>query len=161
MSRGCEGGWQESASYLLSTSGAVLESDYPFVGTQQECHEEQVEKVFKLEFPGARSVEPSKEEFKAELRKGPLQVSFKVTSDLFYQYSSGIIPADYCGNGLGLLNHSMLALGYGVSESGVEYAIVQNQWGKDWGEQGIFRVELSNDEQGSCGLYLQNLYSLV
>lgn len=80
---------------------------------------------------------------------------------MFYQYSAGIIPADYCRQNDGVLNHSMLALGYGVSETGKEYAIVQNQWGADWGEMGIFRVELSEDEQGSCGLYQQNLYSLV
>ena len=34
LSRGCDGGWQSTGSYLLSTMGAVLEKDYPFVGTK-------------------------------------------------------------------------------------------------------------------------------
>lgn len=54
----------------------------------------------------------------------------------------------------------MLAVGYGV-EQGVEYALIQNQWGQGWGEQGLIRVELTNDQTGPCGLYTQNTYSLV
>lgn len=33
----------------------------------------------------------------------------------------------------------MLAVGYGV-ENSVEYALIQNQWGFGWGEQGLLRV---------------------
>lgn len=55
MSQGCEGGWHESAGYLLSTQGAVLEKDYPFVGRKQECQAELVDNsVFKLSYPGVR-----------------------------------------------------------------------------------------------------------
>lgn len=49
----------------------------------------------------------------------------------------------------------MLVLGYGV-ENKIEFAIVQNSWGTNWGEQGILRIELSDDTEGPCGLYLQS-----
>ena len=49
-------------------------------------------------------------------------MSFKVSSDLFFQYRSGVIPASLCSKELEV-NHSMGALGYG-SEDGVEYALV-------------------------------------
>lgn len=39
FSLGCKGGWHESAAYLLSTEGAVLEQDYPFTGKQQTCND--------------------------------------------------------------------------------------------------------------------------
>lgn len=124
LSGGCSGGWTETAGYLLSTSGAVLEQDYPFVGEQQECKEDLIDnKVFKLQYPGVAPVESSKEGFKAALRKGPIQVSFKVTNELFYQYNAGVLPSDYCDFDDGSLNHSMLALGYGQDQSG-EYAII-------------------------------------
>jgi|OM-RGC.v1.019941538 Cysteine protease len=124
LSGGCSGGWHESAAYLLSTSGAILEEDYPFVGEQQECREELVDnRVFKLQYPGIAPVEQSKDGFKAALRKGPIQVSFKVTNALFYQYNTGVLPADYCESDDGSLNHSMLALGYGIDSKG-EYAII-------------------------------------
>jgi len=66
LSQGCKGGWHESAGYLLSTSGAVLEQDYPFVGVNQECKQELIEnKIFKLQYPGTKQIEPSKEAFKS------------------------------------------------------------------------------------------------
>lgn len=49
----------------------------------------------------------------------------------------------------------MLAVGFG-KENSVEYALIQNQWGVGWGEQGLIRVELTDDEEGPCGLYLLN-----
>lgn len=55
------------------------------------------------------------------MRSGPINVSFKVTSDTFYFYSGGILPATICTNGK--VNLSMLAIGYG-QQRGIEYAIV-------------------------------------
>lgn len=52
----------------------------------------------------------------------------------------------------------MLAVGFG-KENAVEYALIQNQWGVGWGEQGLIRVELTDDEEGPCGLYLLNSLS--
>lgn len=56
---------------------------------------------------------------------------------------------------LGDLNHSMLALGYGI-DNGIEFAIIQNYWGQEWGENGLLRVKLTEDEMGPCGLYLKS-----
>jgi hypothetical protein len=57
-------------------------------------------------------------------------VSFKVTDALFYQYDGGVLPADYCQKSESRLNHSMLAIGYGIdSSNNSEYALIQNQWG--------------------------------
>jgi C1A family cysteine protease len=85
LSKGCQGGWHESAGYLLSTQGAVLERDYPFVGKKQECQHEVTENsVFKLAYPGIKQVDSNKNAFKAALRESPLQVSFKVSNELFF-----------------------------------------------------------------------------
>jgi hypothetical protein len=35
LSKGCDGGWQNTASLVLATSGVVLEQDYIFVGKTQ------------------------------------------------------------------------------------------------------------------------------
>ena len=57
-------------------------------------------------------------------------MSFKVTDALFYQYDGGVLPADYCQKSESRLNHSMLAIGYGIdSSNNSEYALIQNQWG--------------------------------
>ncbi len=62
-----------------------------------------------------------------------------------------MLPGNFCASGD--INHAMLAVGYGKTSDGVEYAVIQNQWGSTWGEDGFLRIELTNDEEGTCGLY--------
>ena len=52
---------------------------------------------------------------------------------LFY---SGRIFSGYCG----AINHAVLVAGYGTTEDGIEYWILKNSWGKDWGEDGYMRI---------------------
>ena len=116
------------------------------------------EKLFHLEFPGFSRVGKSLADFKAALRVEAINVSFAVGDDFFY-YKSGIYKGNFCAK---TLNHAMVAVGYGVSDdTHTEYAILRNQWGKEWGEDGYIRVELVDDNEGVCGLYLDNTFTLV
>jgi len=63
-----------------------------------------------------------------------------VNGDEFWQYKTGIIPADLCTTNDDL-NHSMLAIGFGI-ENEIEYALIQNQWGSTWGDNGFSRLNL-------------------
>ncbi len=51
----------------------------------------------------------------------------------------------------------MLAVGYGVTSNGIEFAILRNSWGDGWGEQGYVRVAMPKAYPGVCGLYAQLL----
>ena len=62
----------------------------------------------------------------------PVMVAFRVTNNVLFFYSSGIYTADLCNPGV--LNHSMLAVGFGVSVDFVEFVILQNSWSTTWGE---------------------------
>ena len=58
------------------------------------------------------------------------------------------------------VNHAMVAVGYGIQDN-IEFAIIRNQWGEDWGEGGYIRVKLTDDTYGTCGLYSDNTFTLV
>lgn len=53
----------------------------------------------------------------------------------------------------------MLAVGFGTSSHDVEFVILQNQWGEDWGESGFVRVEITDFDE--CGILAQAFAILV
>ena len=70
---------------------------------------------------------------------GPITVAIDANMFEFSHWkSSGIFMGistrgQTCGNGLNSLNHELNAIGYGTL-LGVDYYILRNSWGEDWGE---------------------------
>ena len=69
-------------------------------------------------------------------------------------YSSGIYSDLSCGN---QLDHGVLIVGYGYDLfHDMEYWIVKNSWGPQWGEDGYIRMERNiQDSSGLCGIAMQ------
>merc|ERR1719253_880243 len=61
---------------------------------------------------------------------GPVAVS--VAADQWFSYESGIF--DGCGKDA-VIDHAVTAIGYG-EENNHKYWVIQNSWGKEWGEAG-------------------------
>ena len=72
-------------------------------------------------------------------------------------YTKGVFVGTDC---VGAINHAVQAVGYGFS-SGYQYAILRNQWGSNWGEDGYMRIALDNTVDGPCGLYSYPLTTVV
>lgn len=78
-------------------------------------------------------------------------------------YFNGIYDG-VCAEGV---NHGMVAIGYGFDEAeGMEYAIVRNSWGPNWGEAGYVRVALVDDDElsqagGKCMMLAYPNYPIV
>ena len=71
---------------------------------------------------------------------GPVSVAFQVVDD-FFSYTSGVYSSTTCGNTETDVNHAVLAVGYGVDlATGLDYWIVKNSWGADWGDNGFFKI---------------------
>jgi len=95
---------------------------------------------------------------------GPVVLSFEPAEDFMF-YSEGVYrsaPVD-TGNGKGQLrplrkhvdfdqewervDHAVVTIGWG-EENGEKYWLIQNSWGPDWGEDGLFRIAMNEDESG-------------
>lgn len=67
-------------------------------------------------------------------------------------YSGGIFNFPSCEK---MLNHAVLAVGYDTVED-LDYWIVKNSWGPNWGEHGFFRIARNQNQQ--CGISLENMF---
>jgi C1A family cysteine protease len=95
--------------------------------------------------------EGSTSQLKASIStNGPTSVAVEADAMAFQLYHSGVITAD-CGDNL---DHAVLATGYGtekVNDADVDYFLVKNSWGGNWGENGYVKVG-TNNQCGICDM---------
>jgi KDEL-tailed cysteine endopeptidase len=83
---------------------------------------------------------------------GPTSISIAAGEFAFHSYIRGIVDSE-AGCGIET-DHSVTIVGYGTdSTSAMDYWIIKNSWGTDWGEAGYVRVQNTNEEgPGVCGV---------
>ena len=95
---------------------------------------------------------------KAAITKQPLKTSIRASAATFKSYKGGIYNDPECGTEH---NHATLAVGWGMDAStGIEYWIMKNSWGTDWGESGYIRLEIQAGK-GVCGIQMWPYYPTV
>ena len=87
------------------------------------------------------------------LHISPITIAIDASSIYFRYYKSGVIDINI--NGTQQLNHAVLLIGYGFDENGL-YWIIQNSWGKDWGDNGYCKIRVQDGE----GIFLSNIYGV-
>lgn len=154
---GCSGGWQSNViQFNYYTRGVVDSEDYPYVsgmtGKTNEC-----QLMERTAYPDryicgttSKSGANATEVKEALFNKGPLAVGMYV-GGTFSSYKSGVyVPAETdCPNlETSGINHAMTAVAYG-RENGLDYWLIKNSWGPNWGDNGFIKVAAGKNY---CGI---------
>jgi len=62
-------------------------------------------------------------------------------------YTGGVLSGAACGINM---DHGVLVVGYGT-ENDINYYLVQNTWGANWGERGYIKIAVE-EGKGVCGI---------
>lgn len=144
---GCNGGWLPVAWSYLSTHGIPTEACVPYTsgGGQSgscpnKCQNESTPKFYKA--TNLQALDSPKDIQMEIMKGGPVETGFTVYQD-FFTYTSGIYVHTHGGVAGG---HAVKIVGWG-NQNGMNYWIVANSWGANWGMAGYFWIEF-----GQCGI---------
>lgn len=143
---GCNGGLPSHALRYVRDYGIEPAKAYPYSGLQGECRYNKNQVVFKCRSP---LLLPRNDEAflqRAVALFGPIPVAIDASSRSFHFYKSGIYD-DYesCSD---TINHALLLVGYG-RQGNLDYWILKNSWGKQWGDDGYIKI---GRNKHSCGI---------
>lgn len=150
----------------LAMAGAMAESAMPYVSGRLSAHtasqnDTQVpdcndlynmaNKGPSVTITGYRKLPSNLYEpvMQALVTKGPLIVSVAAGEPGFTQYSHGV--ADPCANTSSVnIGHAVQLVGYG-SQDGLDYWLIRNSWGADWGKEGGYiKIKRGPNEEENC-----------
>ncbi|CAM9288002.1 unnamed protein product [Choristocarpus tenellus] len=146
---GCNGGLPSHAfQYAASVGGLDTEEAYPYLGEDSTCHFVPADVGAQVVRSVNITFQDEGELLEAVGNIGPVSIAFQV-ADNFRDYDGGVYDNPDCGTAPDEVNHAVLAVGYDTTEDGVDYWIVKNSWGEDWGLNGYFHIARGKN---MCGL---------
>lgn len=146
---GCNGGTMTGAFRYAIDNGICHERDVPYDNTTHSCMKDSCKnKSFFTDCKILPSAAPLK--MLRYIQNQPLSVAIQANHPMFKFYKSGIITSIECGD---TPDHGVLIVGYG-SENGIDYWLVKNSWGTDWGDHGYVKIgrDVSENKYGVCGI---------
>ncbi len=153
---GCQGGLMVTAfEFIIKNDGIDTEESYPYKGHNEKCR-------FKEQDVGATETSYKKISkdsvsgvMEACSKVGPISVAMDASRSSFQFYKKGIYKDKRCSSKK--LDHGVLCVGYGT-ESGEDYFLIKNSWGKRWGMEGYFMI---SREDNMCGIATSASYPIV
>jgi len=156
---GCQGGAIQYAYEYAKTTGTCNYDSYPYeakLGTQCKVDGCRVV-VPKYGVTGYKQVKQGDEKALLEaVSKQPVTVAIEADQVGFQLYSGGVLTKP-CGT---KVDHGVLIVGYGTDQ-GLDYWLVKNSWGLDWGESGYIRIQRGKGGLGECAINLSPVFPVV
>ncbi|KFU93794.1 Digestive cysteine proteinase 2, partial [Chaetura pelagica] len=155
----CDGGEEWRAYEWIKKHGGIAstESYGSYKGQNGLCHYNQSEMLAKI--TGYVNVTSGNiTAVKAAIYKhGPVAVSIDASHRTFSFYSNGIYYEPKCANTPGMLDHAVLAVGYGVLQ-GETYWLIKNSWSTYWGNDGYILMAMKDN---NCGVATEATYPIL
>lgn len=156
---GCAGGLPSEALAYVTAKGIVSENKYPYQAIDKTC-DSSLESSPELGIHTFASVPPNDEKALANVVYDQPVIVVHSVNQAFQYYGGGIFrdANGTCENSN--LSHVTTIVGYGTTRLGVEYWILKNSWGEDWGEKGYMRILRNplNKSAGVCNLAIYPVY---
>ena len=155
--KGCQGGAMDNAFKYVIDNGICSEEEYPYTAEQGFCN--QCNTTLKIN--NYKDIIPNDEKLlKRVVAQQPVSVAIQANLKSFQLYSNGIYSDPNCGT---KLDHGVLIVGYGYDlYHNMDYWIIKNSWGPNWGENGYIRIQRNIDNpSGLCGITIQPSIPLI
>lgn len=154
------GGYPDNAFEAVMQTGLCREDSYPFTGKNGTCQSQCTYGLTQGQLTGKVDVAPNDEGVLMDaVAQQPVAVSIHATI-LEKGYTPGSIVRGSCPESEDDY-HAVLIVGYGTDDAGVDYWLLKNSWGSDWGESGYFRLQRGVGGSGECGIAISPSYPVV
>ncbi|XP_029190288.1 procathepsin L-like [Acropora millepora] len=155
---GCDGGLMDNAfRYIKANDGIDTEASYPYVAMDEKCRFNKSD--VGADDTGYVNVKSGDEEAlkMAVATVGPVSVAIDASHLSFQFYKDGVYVEPDCSTTL--LDHGVLAVGYGTTDGSQDYWLVKNSWGTSWGMEGY--IKMARNKHNMCGIATNASYPLV
>lgn len=144
--------------YIIKNRGIAPGSIYPYTGLNQTCKFNNTRFPYRLTSYIKLTAGDEIGLAQAVAKIGPIAVAMDGSLNTFFIYKSGIYYDERCQSSN--LNHAVLIVGYGTDyELGMDYWLVKNSWGSQWGEQGYFKI--ARNRGNHCGIASYIVYPIL
>lgn len=153
----CNGGSIQSVFAYAKSHKLFLGSGYPYSGKNGICRDNLTIPASTIRLKGYDWVNSSDyHQLEQAVSEGPIVVAIAAENDAVRFYKPGTVIESNCttADDSTSVDHAVLLVGFGTEDNGVDYWLVQNSWGEQYGSNGFLKIKREKGliGPGVCGI---------